>query len=193
MQPGTPQRKPGQFATTLESAERQKAACELHAQGYDYDEIALELGYADRSGAWRAVRTALKNLPAPAANVLRRIQIHDLLEIHRAHHPLACGLGTTVSEHGEKIPAPPSKDSADVCLKVAARIAALYGLDQPKSLRVEMDRQNTLVLNRLEKELPANVFEQVLAIIAGGESGGDALGDPSEAPAGDAVEGSEGA
>jgi hypothetical protein len=80
---------------------------------------------------------------------------------------------------------PPSKDSADVCIKVGTRIAALYGLDQPKSLRVEMDREMTAMLDRLQKELPRDVYERVLAIASGETSGDEAEGD-SEAEAGEA-------
>ncbi len=180
-QPGPPKTKV--FMRKYTAAERRKRACELRAMNWSLDEIAKELGYSEPSGAWRAIQKALADLPAPSAEILRRKQVHDLLEIHRAHYPYACGMSGARDEDGSL--KPPSKDAADVCIKVGTRIAALYGLDQPKSLRVEMDREMAALLDKLQKELPRDVYELVLAIASGETSGGEAEGD-SEAEAGEA-------
>jgi hypothetical protein len=42
------------------AAYRSARAVEMRLAGEDYDEIAKELQYADRSGAWRAVDRALR-------------------------------------------------------------------------------------------------------------------------------------
>ena len=39
---------------------RAAVAVELRMAGADYDEIARELGFAGRSGAWKAVQRALR-------------------------------------------------------------------------------------------------------------------------------------
>jgi len=49
------------MATALktQSAYREAKAVEMMLAGKDFDTIAVELGYATRSGAWRAVQRAL--------------------------------------------------------------------------------------------------------------------------------------
>src|SRR5690242_12819226 len=50
--------------------ERQARALELRRAGHDYDAIAAALGYANRSGAYKAVRRALTEaMRAPAEEV----------------------------------------------------------------------------------------------------------------------------
>ena len=41
------------------AAYRAARAVDLMTEGMDFDDIAVELGYADRSGAWRAAQRAL--------------------------------------------------------------------------------------------------------------------------------------
>ena len=48
----------------IRAAERRLRAIELRKAGASFDQIAAELGYADRSGAYRAVREALATLAA---------------------------------------------------------------------------------------------------------------------------------
>ena len=47
---------------------RAAKATELARTGMTYDAVARELGYADPSGAWRAVRRCLKHRQQTAAN-----------------------------------------------------------------------------------------------------------------------------
>lgn len=55
-----------------DSKARRTKALELHLAGANYDAIAVALGYANRSSAWKAVQEALTDLgrPAPAGEVL---------------------------------------------------------------------------------------------------------------------------
>lgn len=181
---------------TIESAERARKACEMRSEGYDFNEIATELGYADRSGAWRAVRRTIARLPVPAAKALRASQIDELLEIQRAHFPHAIGLraadGAPITDK-TGLEVLPSKDAAEVHIKAGKRIAELYGLDQPKSLRIEVERQLGQLLDRLRKELPSDVYEQILAIATACDGEGEADGDSEGATEGASVEDSEGA
>ena len=44
---------------TFTAETRTQQAIEMRSMGVDYDFIAKELGYADRSGAWRAVQRGM--------------------------------------------------------------------------------------------------------------------------------------
>lgn len=61
----------GKFTRSITTAERDAAAARLKAENWTYQQIAEELGFADKSGACRAVQRALKAATVPAANALR--------------------------------------------------------------------------------------------------------------------------
>ena len=73
------------MATALktQSAYREAKAVEMMLAGKDFDTIAAELGYATRSGAWRAVQRALsKQREALAGEYLMlEIQRLDALQV----------------------------------------------------------------------------------------------------------------
>lgn len=50
---------------TSDAEKRQRQALELHLAGATYDEIARQLEYASRSGAYKAVQKALEERRAP--------------------------------------------------------------------------------------------------------------------------------
>ena len=50
-----------------EAEDRRRRALELHLAGATYDAIAQALGYASRSGAYKAVQEALAGLGEPSA------------------------------------------------------------------------------------------------------------------------------
>ena len=62
-------------AATLE---RRTRAVELAASGLSYDDIAKELGYANRSGAWKAVQGALKAVQSDEVDEYRTLSIERL-------------------------------------------------------------------------------------------------------------------
>ncbi len=73
----------GQFTRSVDSAERDAEAARLRAQNLSFREIAERLGYADDSGAHKAVSRALAAVPAPAVGELRALstaRIEYLLE-----------------------------------------------------------------------------------------------------------------
>lgn len=59
-------------------AYRQARATELALAGHDYDTIARELGYANRSGAWKAVQRALRGRTTNAVDQCRQEQLVHL-------------------------------------------------------------------------------------------------------------------
>lgn len=58
----------------INAAEKAKLALSLRKQGYQLDEIAKQCGYADKSGAWRAIKRELDKLPTPNAAELRKVE-----------------------------------------------------------------------------------------------------------------------
>lgn len=58
----------------INAAEKAKLALSLRKQGYQLDEIAKQCGYADRSGAWRAIKRELDKVPTPNAVELRKVE-----------------------------------------------------------------------------------------------------------------------
>ena len=60
---------------------RSQQAIEMRAMGVDYGFIAKELGYADRSGAWRAVNRGMKRGTTNQVNQMRWAVIHELTRI----------------------------------------------------------------------------------------------------------------
>ena len=110
---------PGESKTSprrLLGWERQRQALELRKAGASYDSIAKELGYRDRSGAYRAVAVALlKTLQEPAAEVRQ-------LELERLDKMLLGLWRPATSGH---------EGAVDRVLRIMARRAALLGLDAP--------------------------------------------------------------
>ncbi len=68
---------------------RAAVAVELRTAGAEYEEIAKELGYADKSGAWRAVQRSLKARTVNAVDRYRMVKYAELESIHRREWPLA--------------------------------------------------------------------------------------------------------
>ena len=61
---------------------RAARATELAIEGMHYDDIARELGFADRSGAWRAVRRCLQRRQISAAERYVATTMSDLELVH---------------------------------------------------------------------------------------------------------------
>lgn len=60
------------------SEHRAARATELSLQGLNYDQIAAELGYSNRSGAWKAVRRCLARRQDAAAGAHIELSLLDL-------------------------------------------------------------------------------------------------------------------
>jgi hypothetical protein len=108
------QHKTGQ--QQIDANQKQRQALELRRAGVTYEVIARQLGYADRTGAYRAVRTALaQNIKEPADDV-RALELERLDALLR----------------GVWVPATQGNVQAlDRVLKIMDRRAALLGLDEP--------------------------------------------------------------
>lgn len=96
--------------------DNQLKALELRKAGVSYQRIAETLGYKDASGAWRAVKSALKKtLQEPAAEL-------RTLEVERLDAMLsAIWASVKQGQYGAQ----------DRALKIMERRARLLGLDAP--------------------------------------------------------------
>ena len=96
-------------------AERRTQAVRLAATGMDYTQIAQQLGYHDRSGAFKAIRGALAAQQAEAVDELRQLECKRLDALQRCCWDAAL--------EGDIA-------SVDRVLKVIAARVRLLGLDQ---------------------------------------------------------------
>lgn len=62
-------------AHNAELAEKQRKAMEMKIAGATFEQIAAQLGYADASGAYRAVSRGLIETMRPAADELRELMV----------------------------------------------------------------------------------------------------------------------
>lgn len=109
-----PPRRTG--TAVLTARDKQRRALELRTEGRTLDQIADELGYADKSGAHRAITAALDRHEAAAVDEYRDLEAARLNELQQAIWPLA--------KAGD-IPA------VTACVRIIDRRARLLGLDAP--------------------------------------------------------------
>lgn len=150
----------GHYIRVLTTVERDAEAAKLRARGHTYDQIATELGYADRSNARDGVMRCLDATVAEPAAAVRELELRRLdylwrkgLEVlERQHVTVSHGkvirrevgrerddTGTVVLD-GEGKPIPIYEDLLDddpalraiaVLVKISERRARLQGLDTP--------------------------------------------------------------
>lgn len=84
--------------TKAETQERVAEALRLRKLGYDYDDIAAKVGYADRSGAWRAVDRAMSRTVRETTTQVRQLELERLdmllvraFEVLHKDHPHVSG------------------------------------------------------------------------------------------------------
>ena len=108
---------------SIRAHERQLQALELRKAGASYEAIAERLGYADRSGAYRAVKAALTLTLREPAEELRSLEAERL-------DGMLLPLWRRVQAGDEK--------AIDRALHIMERRARLLGLDAPTRLQGEL-------------------------------------------------------
>lgn len=103
------------------TAEKQRQALKMRSVGYEYERIATDLGYADKSGAWRAVKAACDRAVIEPAREQRMIMA-DRLDILLQRTLRAVLEGDL--------------DQVTNVLRVEKRRAELFGLDAPRGFEV---------------------------------------------------------
>jgi hypothetical protein len=132
----------GRFIRTLEGAERDAEAARMRTERKSWREIAQALGYADPSGAKRAVDRVIKEAPAEAVEELRHQQAElldlaerRLLEVLAKHKP-TINMGKRyddVDDDAQLIQA------ANALVRIEERRARLFNLDVPAKQEAASD------------------------------------------------------
>lgn len=135
----------GKFVSTPESAERDARAARLRGKGWSYDRIGKEMGYADGSGAYRAVQRALRAIQQEAADEVRQIELARLDALWEKTAEIF-GKDSLLVQQGRVVRVPVDLDEGaspvvdeelklkalDRLLRIQERRARLLGLDAPQ-------------------------------------------------------------
>lgn len=117
----------------VDALDNQRKALEFRKAGVSYQRIAETLGYKDASGAWRAVKSALKKTLQEPADDLRRLEIERLDAAASAIYP-----SVKQGQYG----------AIDRWLKIMERRAKLLGLDAPTKSDITSDGKPLTVIIR---------------------------------------------
>jgi hypothetical protein len=74
----TPRNGSGRFTRTAENRKRDCRAAELHGQGWSYQRIADELGFASKGHAHDAVARAFADIPSEGAEEAKRLDLERI-------------------------------------------------------------------------------------------------------------------
>jgi orotate phosphoribosyltransferase-like protein len=134
-------------------AEKQRRALELRKAGMGFQSIADALGYANHTGAYKAVKAALKATIQHPADELRKVESERLDALLKACWQVAL--------QGNLL-------AVDRVLSIMARRAALLGLNAPTEVNVkhelaEYARQRAAALGLDEAEAVATA-ERILRV-----------------------------
>lgn len=110
--------------------DNQLKALELRKAGVSYQRIAETLGYKDSSGAWRAVKAALKKTLQEPADELRTLEIERL-------DAMLSAIWASVKQG--------QYGAQDRALKIMERRAKLLGLDAPVKQDITSDGEKITV------------------------------------------------
>jgi hypothetical protein len=143
-------------AAVLTEAERVAKAVDLRKKRLPYRVIAAECGYAEESGARKAVEralTALREATAESAEELRQLDLATLDELERM------GLAQAEAAHaagdGEGLAA-----ATLSIIRVQQRRAKLMGLDAAEAFSVTQKTDNLLALDAMITDLRGRLTGQ---------------------------------
>jgi hypothetical protein len=150
---------------TIADADRDIRALSLARQGLTYDQIARQMDYRDKSGAFRAVQRGLRDAYREEADPLIQMESERLQALRRLFERIAVTrhLVTTASgkiavhpDTGEPLlDDSPNIQAGLALLRVSESWRKLKGLDAPNRARVEVITRDMIEdeITRLEKEL----------------------------------------
>lgn len=149
---------------SVATRDRDTRALELRRHGLGYDQIAVQMGWRNRSSAYDAVQRALADSAYEAAEEVRAIEaarLDDLtLVLNRVlatHHFVVSAATGKVARHPDT--GEPLLDDAPIIhavaglLRIAERRAKLLGLDAPTRHEVITTDALDAEIRRLEAEL----------------------------------------
>jgi hypothetical protein len=114
-------------ALTPEQADKYERVLQLKRAGLTFDQIAREVGYADRSGAKHAYDAAIKRTMGEEIASLRELEGQRMDELWRRGFQRALDPDTTT---------PQLATILGSLVAVSRRRASLYGLDAPRQVEV---------------------------------------------------------
>lgn len=133
----------GRFIDSPATAERDAQAARLRADGRTYQQIADELGYADRGEAWRGVNRARQSVLKEPAEALIRAEAAQLDELYVAalevleRDHITVSHGEVVMHNGEPVLDDGPKLAAIRELRqIRESFRKLHGLDAEKKVNV---------------------------------------------------------
>lgn len=170
----------GRFLSTGDTAARDAEAARLRTDGWTLHRIADHLGFADESGAWRAIDRALKRTVAEPAAALRTLELARLDEAHqiavavmrKRHVAWAGGAGKVVTHtvpvrdsSGAIVTDPDTGDPLTETVEVTDDKPVLDAID--RVLRIQARRAALLGLDAPKKsQVEVITTDQVTAEIA---------------------------
>lgn len=110
----------------IEAAEKRKRALQLRKAGVSYDQIAQQVGYANRGNAHKAVMQELRELPKDDAKDVLNLEVERLDQLLMALWPAA------MKGHVR---------SSETVIRLMERRSKLLGLDAPGSIQNDDDGQ----------------------------------------------------
>jgi AraC-like DNA-binding protein len=138
----------------LQAIDKQALALKLRQAGTSYEEIAQVVGYRSASGAYNAVRSAMKKTLQEPADELRRVELARL-------DAAQAGIWSKVLAGDIK--------SIHAFLKISERRSRLLGLDAPVVLDGSLNVNHTVSLEDMERiraERWASIREQLAELPA---------------------------
>jgi hypothetical protein len=128
----------------IDLTEKEAAVLELRKAGWTFERIATHLGYASKSGAWKAFDRAMTATLQEPADELRRLECERLDTLFGAMYEIAVTKG--------------SARHAEVCAGLMDRRAKLLGLDAPTRRVVNVITEDAIdvAIRELEVEIAAN-------------------------------------
>ncbi|MEV6313375.1 hypothetical protein AB0M10_32900 [Streptomyces sp. NPDC051840] len=151
----------GAYIRTLDDAQRDAEAARLRARGHTYQQIADELGWANRGDAHHAVQRALQATVREAGDEVRAIELDRLDTLYRAalavlereHYTVSNGRVVSLDGAGPLPDDGPVLAAIDRLLKIQERRAKLLGLDAPTKAAISITPERAAALEQLVEEL----------------------------------------
>jgi hypothetical protein len=131
------------------AAERARQACDLRIAGATLPQIAAALGYADASGAHRAITRALDRLPSEADEELRQIQ-------HLRIEAAIMAMWPKIQRGEER--------SILALVRLLQRESRLYGLDAPAKVEIGLEDMIRDMAQRAAEKFPDLDEAEVVAM-----------------------------
>lgn len=117
-------------ARRIEARLRQAQALRLRMGGASFDDIARQLGYQTKGGAYRAVEAALRDVPKHDAEAYRALNLERLNRMFLALFPDAITPATLLADR---------QRAAAECRAIIAEINKLVGAYAPERIKVMLE------------------------------------------------------